>query len=180
MCMHLPLLVNGMAAVTFLLPLLLYYIWPYSTFDLWQKEDTSELTARIFLSSLDERIRFAPEVEPPDSKWQKHWGECRFLVQTLQIYCGFKGCRTQNQYLRFNSPLAKFPRISLPHWQYLPQNTNQGILTFLHVSWLVPAWPLPACSPPEVPASWQCILAAASPPILMQQLGFFFPVLGTW
>lgn len=65
-------------------------------------------------------------------------------------------------------------------WQYLPKIQNQVILTFLPVSWLVLAWPLPARSPPAAPASWWCILAAASPPILMQQLSSFFPVLGTW
>lgn len=75
--------------------------------------------------------------------------------------------------LSSDSPNSPFSLTISPH-------DTQPILTFRPVSWLVLAWPLPARSPPEAPASWWCIWAAASPPIPLQQLSLLFPMLGTW
>lgn len=164
MCPHLPLLVSGTAVVTSLLPPLVCYTQLYSTFDFMIKgRYKSELTARVFLSE-----RF--------SRWKNT--DFYFIIYKHNIVSKGAGHKSST-----SDSIPLWPGslgLCFLHWQYLPGIQNQVILTFLHVSWLVPAWPLPACSPPEVPASWWCILAAASPPIPMQQPSFFFPVPGTW
>lgn len=114
-----------------------------------------------------------------DLKW---WRIHQEKNQTDQVMSSFSS--SQQQYLQTVQPThIQLTLLHVAHereWQHLPRIQNQVILTFLPVSWLVLAWPLPARFPPAAPASWWCILAAASPPILMQQLSSLFPVLGTW